>query len=90
MILLITPELYSKVKTAANSSDQIFFKFLYIHFLPLSMVLPIIFAIIGIAGGAYGLYEHFNKPKCPKCGARLKIKDNVCSCGKCDYQTKID
>ena len=54
------------------------------------MVLPIIFAAIGIAGGAYGLYQYFTRPRCPKCQATLIITKNICKCKKCSYERRLD
>ncbi len=54
------------------------------------MVLPFIFAAIGIAGGVYGLYQYVKRPRCPKCKATLIIIKNVCKCKKCKFETRLD
>lgn len=54
------------------------------------MILPFIFAGVGIAGGRYGLYQYFTRPRCPKCRATLKITKNVCKYKKCGFERRLD
>lgn len=47
------------------------------------MVLPIFFAVMGIAGGT--LYRHLEDSKCPDCGAYLILKPVSRYCKKCGF-----
>lgn len=55
------------------------------------MVLPLIFALVGILGGSYGIYQYFNNPKCEYCNCKLKFdkKNKYFYCPDCKITYRI-